>query len=69
MVINCAPLIFYIIINRNRDRLEEEEKIKSYGALYNGKNVSNEDHNAQYYPMIFFWRRLLFIVITVYMFD
>ena len=69
VLINGSPLIFYIVLNRNHDNLEDKQRQKSYGALYIGKNVTSDNHKAQFYPMIFFWRRLIFIIVTVYLFD
>ena len=68
-ILNGLPFVYYIILNRNHDELTKEENRKSYGALYAGKNVSRDDHRAQFYPMLFFWRRALFISATVYMFS
>ena len=69
VLINGAPLAFFIVIKCNHSLLADEERKKSFGAIYNGKNVSKDDHRAQFYPLGFFWRRMLFIIITVYMFD
>ena len=64
VLINGAPLAFFIVIKCNHSLLADEERKKSFGAIYNGKNVSKDDHRAQFYPLGFFWRRMLFIIIT-----
>mmetsp|Transcript_28884 Transcript_28884/g.38508 ORF Transcript_28884/g.38508 Transcript_28884/m.38508 type:complete len:256 (+) Transcript_28884:67-834(+) len=69
VVLNGAPLIFYMALRRNQSTLSEPETIKSIGSIYAGKNVTSEGHCAWLYPMAFFWRRTLFIVITVHLFD
>ena len=66
---NCIPVAFYIIINRRRDDLQIERNKLMIGALYKGRNVTVSDHKAQLYPIMFFWRRGLFVAATVYMFD
>ena len=38
-MVNMAPLIFLIVLVRQRRELEQEESRLSFGALYNGKNV------------------------------
>ena len=40
------------------------------GTLYEGKNVSSgRKHRAWLYPLIYFYRRTIFIVGTVFIFD
>ena len=34
-----------------------------------GKNINKVDHNAHLFPMAFFWRRTLFVAVTVFLFD
>ena len=38
-MVNMAPLIFLIVLVRQRRELEKEQSRLSFGALYNGKNV------------------------------
>lgn len=38
-MVNMAPLIFLIVLVRQRRELEQEQSRLSFGALYNGKNV------------------------------
>ena len=66
----ALPLFLSFILFKNRDQLEKEEKKKSYGSLYAGKNVNEErNHCVYFYPPIFFFRRLFFICASVYLFK
>ena len=38
-MVNLAPLIFLIVLVRQRRELEKEQSRLSFGALYNGKKV------------------------------
>ena len=68
-VINVIPVVFFLVAYCKRDKLDEEATRKSIGAIYLGKNVTKNDHKAHVYPMIFFWRRSLFVIVTVCLFD
>ena len=69
-LLNGAPFVFMFALRSNKKTLAEQETIKSIGAIYAGKNVeSKQDHYLWLYPMVFFWRRTFYIVITVYLFD
>ena len=68
-LVNGAPIIFYISVERWKDTLESEEVKKSFGSIYKGKNLRHDDHYAGAYPIQFFWRRALFIAVTVFLFD
>mmetsp|Transcript_21882 Transcript_21882/g.29288 ORF Transcript_21882/g.29288 Transcript_21882/m.29288 type:complete len:170 (+) Transcript_21882:728-1237(+) len=68
-LINGAPLVFVCVLKKNKKRLGEDESRLSYGAVYNGKNVSDDNQHAWLYPMAFFWRRCGFIAATIFLFD
>ena len=68
-LVNGAPIVFYIVVERWKDKLESEEARKSFGSIYAGKSLRDKDHLAGLYPMQFFWRRALFIAATVFLFD
>ena len=68
-VINVIPVVFFLVAYCKRDKLDEEATRKSIGAIYLGKNITKNDHKAHVYPMIFFWRRSLFVIVTVCLFD
>ena len=66
---NGAPLVFCITVSCYKDQLESEVCNKSFGAIYAGKNIADKKHRAGLFPILFFWRRALFIVATVFLFD
>ena len=68
-MLNLAPIIFYCTVRANRSKLGDEEIQKVIGAIYMGKNIEKANSNAGLFPMGFFWRRTLFVVVTVYLFD
>ena len=67
-MVNLAPLVFLIVLVKQRQKLKSEQSRLSFGALYNGKNVK-PDNKAYLYPLIFFWRRCGFIAATIYLFE
>ena len=69
IAVNVAPVICCIVLWRNKEKLEEEENRKSFGSLFTGRNIKQADHRIMLYPLAFFYRRTVFIVITVFMFD
>lgn len=65
-----APVVFFVVMYKNDDQLSSETTKKEIGSIYAGKNVDTVSSLAYFYhPMAFFWRRTLFIVITVFLFD
>ena len=64
-----TPIIFLRVILKYHNRLEEDDIKAKYGSMYRGKNVEDIDHKAYLYPMLFFWRRLVFAFATVYLFS
>ena len=62
------PLIFFRAVHKHRGRLLDPKVKGSFGSVYRGKNVEDLDHKAYLYPMLFFWRRVLFATATVYFF-
>ena len=70
LLLNGAPFAFMYAMRLRKNSLSKEETIKSIGSIYAGKNIkSRSDQCLWLYPMIFFWRRTIYIVITVYLFD
>ena len=69
ITVNIAPVICCIVLWRNRDKLQEEDNQKSFGTLLAGRNTKESDHRIMLYPLAFFFRRTIFIVVTVLMFD
>lgn len=68
-LITYTPLVFVYVMFRNKDKLDTEEFRERYGSMYGGKNVFNERNKAYLYPMLYFWRRLIFAIVTVYLFP
>lgn len=70
LFINICPLIFSRILYKNHDKLKETEIENKIGTLYEGRNVETKrKHRAWVFPLVFFGRRLVFIVFTVALFD
>ena len=68
--INVCPLILSRILYKNNGVLEDKEKVSKIGTLYEGKNVpADRKHRVWIYPLVFFFRRSLFIVGTLVLFD
>ena len=63
------PFVLTCLIYRKRNMLDEQQTIKSIGSIYEGKNVKKRDHKAFLFPILFFWRRTCFVVVTVLLFD
>ena len=64
------PLYFSKVLYKYREDLLEEDNKKSFGSLYAGKNVDpKREHRVYFYPEVFFYRRLLFICASVYLFE
>ena len=69
-LINGAPLIFARILKKRENDLESEETIRKFGSLYDNKNVNMErDHRVWATPLAFFYRRTIFGMVTVFLFD
>ena len=70
LFLSALPIYFLTVVYRNRESLEMKEKSSKFGALYSGKNVSNRaKHRVWLFPMTFFYRRLIFICVSVFLFD
>ena len=68
--INVCPLILSRILFKNNGVLEDKEKISKFGTLYEGRNVpADRKHRVWIFPLVFFFRRSLFIIGTLVLFD
>ena len=67
--LNSMPILFFCILRRHQDTLTDEDKINSFGTLYAGRNVTNEAHKVHFLPLAFFYRRTIFVLVTVHFFD
>ena len=68
-VVSMTPLVFLYVTYKQREHLDQEPVRKSIGSIYEGKNVNNKGNYIFLYPMLFFWRRIFFIVVTVGLFK
>lgn len=68
-VVNFSPLVFLIVLYLMREKLMHADSKTRFGSMFTGKNVKDKNHKAHLYPMLFFWRRTLFAVATVLLFD
>ena len=75
IVLNLLPILFAKVLHKNRETLETEETIQKYGTLYEGLTVKatldspQKQRHIWIFPLIFMFRRTLFIVLTVLLFD
>ena len=69
IVVNFAPIAFYLAVWRNQKSLSQDDTQKVLGSIYMGKNIDKIGHLAGLYQMAFFWRRTMFVIITVFLFD
>jgi len=67
--INFVPLKFFMILYNNHYELADEAFVKKSGTLVLGKRVDDDDHKIWAFPIMFFFRRTLFIVVTVFLLD
>ena len=67
---NLLPIYYARVLYKNGDQLEKAEKVRNFGSLYDNKKVNKEKkHNVWAHPLTFFYRRTVFALITVYLFD
>ena len=63
------PIFYAKLLHKNANQLNDLHQVSSYGTLYNGLNLDPKAHWIWSYPLVFFVRRSLFVVVTVYFFD
>ena len=70
LLVSLSPLVLSRILYKHNNELKETETENKIGTLYEGKNVeSKRKHRAWVFPLVFFGRRLVFVVCTVALFD
>ena len=75
--INCLPIFYGVLLYKKAEELKEEKTVKTIGTLYDGLRIDalpvpdrESDFNKVWnYPAVFMYRRSLFIIITVALFD
>ena len=66
-LLNICPVMFYVIVSRNFDKLGNEDIKAKIGTLYNGLRANKP--NLKTYPLVFLLRRSLFVALTFILFD
>ena len=57
-----------MLLCKRKESLKEKKNIITFGTIYQGRSVkSNEKENLWIYPLLFFYRRAIFIFFTVYL--
>ena len=70
VIFNLLPLYYARILYKNGAVLEKEEKKRNFGTLYDNKKIDKErNHRVWAVPLAFFYRRTVFAIITVYLFE
>lgn len=67
-VITLTPVVLSVVAYRRRKSLGEDKVRRSIGSIYEGKNVERDDHKVYLFPLLFFWRRTCFVIVTVFLF-
>ena len=67
--VNGLPIYFCCVIKKHRDSLKSEKARLTFGALYKGMSVTQKNHKLHLLPILFFWRRLAFMVATIFLFN
>lgn len=68
-IINLSPIVLCWVIYRYRNSLMEEDNRKAFGTLYQGRKTEDKNHRIMLYPIAFFYRRTIFVAVTIYLFD
>ena len=66
IIVNLIAVTFACLLYRNQAQLGKETSINCYGTLYQGREIKHPTYSL---PLTFFLRRLLFSVLTVYLFE
>ena len=69
VLLTVVPIFFFRLLRKNRKSLTDEKLSKVFGALYQGKNITQDAQHEFTYPLIFFYRRTIFIIATIFLFD
>lgn len=65
--LNICPVVFYFIVSRNADNLDNNDIRSKIGTLYNGLKAKKP--NVKTYSLVFLLRRSLFVALTFILFD
>ena len=67
ILLNLCPLLFYIIICRNKANLEKKEVKEKIGSLYLGLDGTKSKISS--YASVFLLRRSIFVIFTFALFQ
>ena len=69
----AVPLCFMYVLEKNKHDLEKSKSEQQFGNLFQGyrfvNNIGNEVRKIEFFHLMFFVRRYLFTVLTVYSFQ
>ena len=69
-LLNILPIALALVVYWQTDRLELDENTQKFGTIYEGRNVSStRNHRVWFYPFTFFTRRMLFMMLTVFLIE
>jgi hypothetical protein len=63
-----TPIWLIVFLNRNYDKLSEEEMLETYGPCYEGIDLDNNKASI-FKPLIFLLRRTFLVVILYFMLN
>ena len=70
LIANVLPLHYAWVLSKHRKVLDTDLKTRTIGSLYDTRNVRRDyDGRVWTYPITFFYRRLCFAIITIFLFD
>ena len=70
ILMNVCPLVLSFILYKANNVLQDKKRKNQIGTLYEGRNVEAErKHRVWLFPLVFFYRRTIFIVGTILFFD
>ena len=68
-VITLTPVVFFKVLYQNKSSLDTQTVRDAFGSMYGGKNVHQKQSKVFLYPFLYFWRRFIFAIVTVYLFP
>ena len=70
IVFLLLPIVYSVVLYRLNDSLDKQKYVKSIGTLYQGRDVGGGiDSKAWVFPLFFFFRRIAFAAVTIFLFS
>ena len=71
ILMNLIPIILTKVLYKHKNSLEGEDQRRQFGTAYEGKGLENRMiiYRIIVYPPTFFYRRMIFVSATVFLFD